>query len=107
MAEAISAAAIVAPTVSGYTARLMSRHRPPSPIIAVTPNPRVQRQLMLYWGVVPLSSPRADNTDDVIERAVDVACGRGLVGEGERVVVTAGAAGSAPGTTNLIRILEV
>ena len=67
----------------------------------------VQRQLMLYWGVTPLLAPRTDNTDQMIARAVEVAREYGLVKSGDKVVVTAGAAGSAPGTTNLIRILVV
>jgi pyruvate kinase len=107
IAQDLDAAAIIAPTSSGYTARLMSCHRPRSPIIAVTPNRAVQRQLMLYWGVVPLHAPRTDNTDKMIAQAVRAAQSHDLVQEGDQVVVTAGAAGSAPGTTNLIRILEV
>jgi pyruvate kinase len=103
-AHAVDAAAIVTPTVSGYTARLMSRHRPHVPIVAVTPSRGVQRQLMLYWGVYPLYAPRTDNTDHVIEHAVRAALARRLVRRGDTLVVSAGAAGSAPGTTNLIRV---
>ena len=103
-AHAVGAAAIVTPTVSGYTARLMSHHRPQVPIIAVTPSWAVQRQLMLYWGVTPLYAPRTDNTDHVIEHAVRAALSRHLVQRGDTVVVSAGAAGSAPGITNLIRV---
>jgi pyruvate kinase len=106
-AQAVGAAAILTPTVSGYTARLMSHHRPRPPIVAVTPDRCVQQQLKLYWGVIPLTSPRAENTDDVIGHAVHLALERGLVEQGDKVVVTAGAAGSAPGTTNLVRVLEV
>jgi pyruvate kinase len=107
IAHDLDAAAIVTPTVSGHTARLMSCHRPRTPIIAVTPNRTVQRQLVLYWGVVPLHAPRTDNTDEMIAQAVRAAQDHGLVREGQKLVVTAGAAGSVPGTTNLIRILTV
>ena len=55
MAEVIEAAAIIVPTVSGETAREVSRHRPHRPIVACTPNRDVQRQLMLDWAVVPLA----------------------------------------------------
>ncbi|MBN1639791.1 MAG: pyruvate kinase [Anaerolineae bacterium] len=106
-AHAVGAAAIIAPTASGYTARLMAQRRPCMPIVAVTPSARVQRQLMLYRGVTPLLAPRTENTDGMIAHAVDAARARGLVADGDRVVVTAGAAGSAPGTTNLIRIQTV
>jgi pyruvate kinase len=107
IAHDLDAAAIVTPTASGHTARLMSCHRPRTPIIAVTPNRTVQRQLVLYWGVIPLHAPRTDNTDEMIAQAVRAAQDHGLVREGDKLVVTAGAAGSVPGTTNLIRILTV
>ncbi|HUT20731.1 MAG TPA: pyruvate kinase, partial [Anaerolineae bacterium] len=106
-AHALGAAAIITPTISGYTARVMAHHRPRAPIVAVTPSEHVQRQLALYWGVVALLAPRTDNTDTMIEQAVQAARERGLVDAGDTVVVTAGAAGSAPGTTNLIRVLTV
>jgi len=103
-AHDLNAAAIITPTSSGYTARLMSYHRPRVPIIAVTPSPAVQRQLMLYWGVTPLLAPRTDNTDEMIADAVGAARDRGLVQDGDTVVLTAGAAGSSPGTTDLIKV---
>ena len=106
-AHDLSAAAIITPTSSGYTARLMSRHRPRMPILAVTPDPRVQRELGLYWGVVPLSAPRTENTDEMLAQAVRAAQARGLVQVGDTLVLTGGAAGSAPGTTNLLRVLVV
>jgi pyruvate kinase len=106
-AHDLGAAAIITPTSSGYTARLMSRHRPQMPIIAVTPDPGVQRALALCWGVIPLSAPRTANTDEMLVQAVDAAQARGLVHEGDTLVLTGGAAGSAPGTTNLMRVLVV
>lgn len=106
-AHDLNAAAIITPTASGYTARLMSRYRPRSPIVAVTPSPAVQRQLMLYWGVTSLLAPRTDNTDELIAQAVQAARDHGLVKEGDTVVITAGSAGSKPGTTNLIKVHAV
>ena len=103
-AHDLNAAAIITPTASGYTARLMSRHRPRSPIVAVTPSSAVQRQLMLYWGVRPLLAPRTDNTDVMIAHAVHTAKEHGLVKTGDTVVITAGSAGTAPGTTNLMKV---
>ncbi|MDY7039481.1 MAG: pyruvate kinase, partial [Chloroflexota bacterium] len=103
-ASDLKAAAIVTPTISGYTARVISRYRPTSPIVAVTPSPIVQRQLALYWGVYPLLAKRTDNTDEMIVRAVRAAQEHGFAQEGDVVVITAGAAGSAPGTTNLMKV---
>jgi pyruvate kinase len=106
-AHSLDAAAIITPTASGYTARLMSHHRPRCPIVAVTPSPVVQRRLGLYWGVTPLIAPRTDSTDDVLSQAVQTARECELVKAGDTVVLTGGAAGSVPGTTNLVRILVV
>jgi len=103
-AHDLDATAIITLTASGYTACVMSHYRPRSPIIAATPSPAVQRQLMLYWGITPLLAPRTDNTDEMIAHAVQAAKEHGLVKEGDTLIITAGSAGSTPGTTNLLRV---
>jgi pyruvate kinase len=107
VASHLGAAAIITPTVSGYSARVMSRYRPRSPVIAITPDRRVQHRLMLYWGITPLLAPRSDNTDKMIAHSVQTARQRDLVQDGDTVVITAGAARSEPGTTNLMRVYVV
>lgn len=107
IAQSVGATAIITPTTSGYTARLMSAHRPPTPIIATTADEFVQRRLMLHWGVVPLYAPRAPDTDTMIAQAIRVAREKGAVQGGDTVVITAGASGSAPGTTNLVQVATV
>ena len=77
------------------------------PIIAITPDPGVQRALALHWGVIALSAPRTENTDEMLAQAVRAAQARGLVQVGDTLVLTGGAAGSAPGTTNLMRVWVV
>jgi pyruvate kinase len=106
-AHNLNTAAIIAVTASGYTARIVSRYRPRVPIIAVTPEERIQRQLMLYWGVRPLLAPRTNNTDEMIANAVNTVKEHNLVKKDELVAFTAGTAGSEFGTTNLMRILIV
>ncbi len=106
-ASDLEAAAIITPTISGHTARVISRYRPRCPLIAVTPSPVVQRQLALYWGVRPLLSRRADSTDETISGAVRTAQEHGLVKPGDVVVITAGAAGSDPGTTDIMKVQVV
>ena len=103
-AEDLGAAAIIAPTLSGYTARTLSAFRTPFPIVAVTPDPAVQRRLNLYWGVYPIYAPRSEGSDAIITGAVEAARQKGFVRPGDTVVVTAGAAGSGPGTTNLMKV---
>ena len=104
LAVHLDAAAIITPTVSGYTARQISRYRPRLPIIAVTPNRMVRRQINLLWGVCPLLSPRQETTDGIMHDAVQNALDHGLVQPGDLVVITAGTAGSAPGTTDLLKL---
>lgn len=103
----LKTAAIIALTASGYTARIVSRYRPDAPILAITPDERVQRQLNLYWGVHALVAPRKDNTDEMIANGLKTVKDRGLVQSGDLVVVTAGTIGSEPGTTNLLRIQQI
>ena len=55
----LNASAILTPTESGYTARLISKYRPKAPIVAITPHERVARKLSLWWGVYPLVAPAA------------------------------------------------
>jgi pyruvate kinase len=100
----LSAAAIITPTVSGQTARTIARFRPHCPIVAVTPSPITQRQLMLVWGVYPILARRADTTDQVLDAAVDAAHQRGYAGEGDIVVLTGGSMGFGVGTTNLMKV---
>jgi pyruvate kinase len=100
----LSATAIVAPSMSGHTARTISKFRPPCPIVAVTPSPFAQRELCIFWGVYPLLSQRAATTDAVINDAVEQAQKAGFVGEGDVLVVTGGSAEGAGGTTNLMKV---
>ena len=100
----LSAAAIVTPTVSGSTAKSVSRFRPPCPIVAVTPSPFAQRELVLFWGVYPLLSHRGTTTDAVIADAVEAAQKAGYVKEGDVLVVTGGSVEGGGGTTNLMKI---
>jgi pyruvate kinase len=102
----LAAAAIVATTTSGSTARLVSRLRPTTPILALATSAEVERQLVLSWGVIP---SKIDAFDD-IESAFDVAQRRcvevGLARPGDRIVATAGLPLHRAGTTNVIRVLE-
>jgi pyruvate kinase len=100
----LGASAVIAPTVSGSTARTLSQFRPPCPIIAITPSPVVQHQLVLFWGIQALLSRRAPDTDSVIEDAVNAALQAQLIKQGDTVVVTAGTGGAIPGMTDLIKV---
>ncbi len=103
-ASDLGARLIITPTLSGNTARQVSRFRPPQPIIAPTPNAHVQNQILLYWGVFPFLAPRQQNTDEMLAHAVDLVLGEGLVRPGDTVVLVAGAAGSPPGSTDFMKV---
>jgi pyruvate kinase len=103
----LAAAAIVTPTNSGYTATMVAKYRPEAPIVAVTPNEEVQRRLTLVWGVCPLLAKRTENTDEMTADAVRAAVRYGWVEPGQIAVITGGAAGSPPGTTNMMAVRQV
>jgi pyruvate kinase len=104
VAADLNAKAILAPTVSGQTARTIARFRPGCLIVAVTPNPIIQRQLVLVWGVYPILAPRAKDTDQVLREAVEAAQRHGYVREGDVIVITGGSMGYDAGTTNLMKV---
>ena len=99
----LKASAILAPTKSGYTAKVISRFRPACPIVALCQSESTRRQLAVSWGVHPYLSGEVDSTDRMFSRAVDVARKERAVQPGETVVITAGVPLGRSGTTNLIK----
>ena len=95
-AENVGAACIVAPTMSGRTARLVSNLRPRVPILAVTPFPRVMRQQQLNWGVTPMLGDVQGDMRHVVEQAHDAVLENGLVRPGDLAVFTAGDPSTSP-----------
>lgn len=100
----LSAAAIITTTQSGYTPRMISKYRPDSPIIAVTPSPKTARQVQLLWGVYPVVYQVSPNSDQMVDESVRAALSAGFVQTGDLVVVTAGVPVGTQGTTNMIRV---
>ena len=100
----LNASAIITSTSSGHTARMVSKCRPKCPIIATTNDERVMRRLALSWGVYPVKSEIAGNTDEVIENAIEVSKNAEYINNGELVVITAGVPVGISGTTNLIKV---
>lgn len=100
----VAARAIIPSTVSGHTARMVAKHRPTTPIIAVTPSPETQRRLSLVWGVYPLLVSEFAHTDQMMETAVQAALEEGLIEKGDIVVITAGVPLGGPGRTNMLKV---
>ncbi|MBA7559240.1 pyruvate kinase [Candidatus Atribacteria bacterium 1244-E10-H5-B2] len=100
----LKAKAIVTFTLSGSTARMVSRYRPPVPIIAASTQDSTVRKLALSWGVYPFKSEELENTDDMIEKSRKVALATRLVKKGDKIIITAGIPFKIPGTTNLLKV---
>ncbi|MBN1255739.1 MAG: pyruvate kinase [Deltaproteobacteria bacterium] len=107
LAEDLGVAAIITPTRTGRTARLVSRYRPRYPILAFSPQPTTVRQLILSWGVHPILVPEFTNVDEIVGKGITAALQQEWVTKGQRVVVTAGTPVDLPGTTNLITVEEL
>jgi pyruvate kinase len=103
MAEDLGAAAIITPSNSGSTARMVARFRPDCPIIAPTTDEHTFHQLGLSRGVVPLRMEMCEGTDELIRNAVEGAQKAGLVQTGDVVIVVAGIPTGVSGTTNMIK----
>lgn len=104
IAHDLGASAIVTATKSGYTARMVSKYRPASPIIATTTSERTYRELALIWGVLPYISPQMDNTDEMIQKSVQIATETEIVKSGDVIVITGGIPVGISGTTNLVKV---
>ena len=102
-ADDLDAAAIITVTKSGVTAKMISRYRPPCPIIGCTTYKNVCRQMNLCWGIVPLLIEEQEDSDALFAHAVQSALQAGFVDEGDTVVLTAGVPLGIPGKTNMIK----
>lgn len=103
IARDLGAAAILTPTRSGSTARMVARYRPCVPILGLSSNLATVRQLALVWGVHALLIDEFINSDQVIDRAKQAALEAGFVQRGDIVIITAGLPQSAHSRTNLIK----
>lgn len=103
----LKAAAIVAVTHSGRTARLISRFRPECPIIATTVSPMSYRQLALSWGVYPYLVEEVHTTDAMFELGMSKALESGRVKNGDVVVITGGTPIGMSGTTNTLKVQNI
>ncbi|WP_050616029.1 pyruvate kinase [Bacillus testis] len=100
----LNANAIITPTESGHTARMISKYRPEAPIIAISSNDYVSRRLCLVWGVQPIVGPKTNSTDEMLDNAITQSLNSGYVSYGDLVVITAGVPVGETGTTNMMKI---
>lgn len=106
-AEDIKARFVIACTSSGFTARLVSKFRPGSPIIAFTPEASVLKKMSLYWGVRAKLMPPPTDTDKMITEVENLLLAEGLVKKGDKIVITASSPLLGSGKTNLLKLHRI
>ncbi len=104
IAAQLKAKAILTFTKTGSTGRNVSKFRPNIPILAVTPHVEVARQLQMVWGVQPLLVLNLPSIDETLQASLNVAQEKGLVEEGDLVVITAGTLQGVAGSTDFIKV---
>lgn len=95
---------IVAHTSSGHTARNVAKYRPSTPIIAFTNSPKVQKQLKVVWGVTPMLTEFGEYFQDMIIDSAEILEEKGLVGDKDMMIFTAGVPEAIPGNTNILEV---
>ncbi|MDO4557028.1 MAG: pyruvate kinase [Lachnospiraceae bacterium] len=105
----LNAKCIIASTVSGFTARIVSKFKPDCTIVGLSPNDKAIRRMQIYWGVVPYKTTQANTTDELLELGVGKVKEKGLAREGDIVVLTGGGPSSlaSRGITDLIKVETV
>ena len=89
-ANNLGAKCIITPSVSGATARVVSKFKPRTEIIGVTPNEETLRRMQIYWGVRPLKSIEFSTTEDICNGAIELICAKQIAESGDIIVLTAG-----------------
>nr|AGS51938.1 pyruvate kinase [uncultured bacterium contig00003] len=104
-AASMNAKAIVTPTLSGNTARILSVFRPSMPIIAVTPDQRAERSMQLYWGVQTFLRPFVDDSESMIQDTIQVVSDTGIAKISDKIIFIAGLPVQSPNMVNTVRVL--
>lgn len=111
-ADNLGAKCIVTPSVSGATARVVSKFKPKADIIGVTPNESTLRRMQIYWGVRPYKSIEFNTTEDILTGAIELISAKQVVEPGDIIVLTAGIPSpnikrSKEGVSNMMRIAVI
>ena len=107
MAIDVKAKCIVVSSISGRTARMVSRFRCPADIVGMTTNMKAWRQLNLSWGVTPVISEQYNSLDVVFYKAMNHAKRLFVLGKGDNVVLTGGQINGTSGNTNTIKVESI
>ena len=107
VAQTLNAAAIVTFTTTGSTTLRAARKRPDVYILGLTPDLKIARRLVIVCGVHSVKTSYFQDFDDVVKNAIEVAKEEGFAIDGQRLVITAGVPFGTPGSTNVLRIVNV
>jgi pyruvate kinase len=107
IAEDIEAKVIVTPTNTGNTARILSVFRPNTPIFAVTPNEKAVRYMQLYWGVRTFLRPYVNDTETMIQNAIQTVSETGVGVISDKLVIVAGLPLNSPNMVNNVRVVTL
>ncbi|MFH0976160.1 MAG: pyruvate kinase [Spirochaetota bacterium] len=106
-AYSLKARAILCFTSSGSTALRAAKFRPEIPIIGITQNEDVARQLSIVFGIIPLKSEFYSNTDEMIDSAKELLMGKGMAEKDDTFIITAGVPAGIAGNTNMLKIIKI
>lgn len=111
-AAKLDAKCIIAPTISGSTARIISKYHPQMDVLAISPNRRTLRRMQIFWGVRPYDSIQEDTVEAICDGAIDIARENGYLESGDITVLTAGIpsphiGGFDYGVSNMMRIVTI
>lgn len=104
--QAMKSLAFVVPTETGFTPRMLAKFRLALPVLAVSPNPHVVRQLRLAWGIQPLLSRRTLRQEDMMQLAIDTAIKGNHLKDGDSVVGVLGNM-DIPNAYNSVKLITV
>ena len=108
----VGASFIVAPSITGFTTRQLSKWRPSVPIIGLSPDSAAVRRMQLYWGVQPIKAERSESTDELIDNSLALLKERNIVKENDVLIIAAGTAHASKHIkhnihTNMMRVITV
>ena len=107
IAHKMGATALIVPTRSGFTPRMVAKYRPETPVYAMVSHKKSRRLMSIVWGVETVEIVEPDNIDTMIERATEACLREGHIQEGDTVVITAGVPIGVSGKTNLLKVQVV
>lgn len=106
-ASNVNASVILAPTMSGFSARIVSKYKPDARVIGLTPSEHTLRKMQIYWGVKPVMIKATDSIDAMIDEAVAIVKEMNLVKTDDIAVVTAGVPIGKAGLTNMMKVFQI